>query len=374
MIIYIIFMMFTLLLSLIINPQKSKSKRKVYLLIVFSILIIISALRSYEVGIDLKDHYYKAFILYSDKTLKFALEYSPYDDGYVMFYKFINIFTTNPQWMIAFHSFLVFSVVGYFIYKNSSNVVLSVMIFIGYNSWFMYLTMLRQSLAVVILLVAVILFNKLQNGVKRYIYYYLMVFVAMQFHASALIMVIYPLISQVRVNRITVFISIVGGIFSFFFYDYLFQFVSSIISSGKDYSFAYANDVSGVNVTAIYGIAVGVIALVLSYLYIYKNKKNTLEDNEKFLIKNDQLVFMVIFLTLTRILRIRLGIIARASEYFLPFLWILLPRVIENISREKDRFFVKFWAYFLFIIAFIWLGYINAGNLYGTVPFKFFWQ
>ena len=90
--------------------------------------------------------------------------------------------------------------------------------------------------------------------------------------------------------------------------------------------------------------------------------------------KKQAFVFLVIIFTTTRILRIKIGIIARASEYFLPFLWILLPRTLNNITRKNDRVLIKFITYSLFVLAFVWCGYSNGADLYGTVPYKFFWE
>ena len=87
-------------------------RKKIYLLSVFGLIILFSSLRSYMIGIDLKDHYYKAFVYYSDKSFDFFLSHSPYDKGYIFFYHFIYYFTKNPQVMIAIHSVIVFSIVG----------------------------------------------------------------------------------------------------------------------------------------------------------------------------------------------------------------------------------------------------------------------
>lgn len=372
--IYILVLAICLLFGMIFNPNKNNMRKKIYLLSVFGLIILFSSLRSYMIGIDLKDHYYKAFVYYSDKSFDFFLSHSPYDKGYIFFYHFIYYFTKNPQVMIAIHSVIVFSIVGRFIYKNSNNVIMSSFVFIAYNSWFMYMTMLRQSLAIAVLLIATEIWSKRDLKKKRIVYFYLLVFIASTFHSSAIIFSIYPLVEKIPVKKTTIFLSIIGIIFTTVFYNQIFILISKIISVTKDYTSFYANDISIVNVTTIYSIAVGAITLFLSYIYIYRN--NSIDKNaaKKETISNDFLVFLVIIFTTTRILRIKIGIIARASEYFLPFLWILLPRTLNNITRKNDRVLIKFITYSLFVLAFVWCGYSNGADLYGTVPYKFFWE
>lgn len=373
MTIYLTVLLSSVVLGILLETHKSNVRKIIYLIVEFGIIILISSLRSYMVGIDLRDHYYRAFIIYSKTSLQYFMQNSPYDKGYILFYSFIYKFTTNPQWMIAIHSFIVYALIARFIYKNSDDIVMSTYLFIAFNSWFMYMTMLRQSLAVVMVLLAIEIFSWKKIKKSRYVLYILLILLASAFHSSAILMLIYPIFSQIKVNKKNCLIFALEIIIMFLSLNYIFTLMANVISFTKDYSSAYENDIGILNFTSLYSIAVGALTLFIAYLFLYKRKSEFAKNGQN-TITNDQLVYLVLIYTAIKILRLKLGIVSRFAEYFNPFIWILIPRALENIKRKNTRIVFKMATYVLFFVAFAVCGYTNGASLYGTVPFKFFWR
>ena len=99
------------------NHNTTNRRRKIYTFVAFACLALIAMLRSYNVGRDLQSHYYKTFlrVVNMDWNNLFTLGY---ENGYLVFYKLISMFTDNGQWMIAIHALFVIGITGWFIYLS----------------------------------------------------------------------------------------------------------------------------------------------------------------------------------------------------------------------------------------------------------------
>ena len=187
------------------NHNTTIRRRKIYTFVAFACLALIAMLRSYNVGRDLQSHYYKTFlrVVNMDWNNLFTLGY---ENGYLVFYKLISMFTDNGQWMIAIHALFVIGITGWFIYRNSENVVMSTFLFITTNTWFMYMTMMRQAMAVCIVLIALEIWKRKDWKIKRYVLYVAIVILAMQFHSSAFIAFFMPIFDYLPFKRKHIFI------------------------------------------------------------------------------------------------------------------------------------------------------------------------
>ena len=83
---------------------------------------------------------------------------------------------------------------------------------------------------------------------------------------------------------------------------------------------------------------------------------------------------MVLVLVVCRITGLKINIMARMTYYFMPFVYILLPRAIASFRNYSNKKIVKYGIYALMTAAFVWLTYRSAASMYGTVPYQFFWE
>lgn len=361
------------------NHNTTNRRRKIYTFVAFACLALVAMLRSYNVGRDLQSHYYKTFlrVVNMDWNNLFTLGY---ENGYLVFYKLISMFTDNGQWMIAIHALFVIGITGWFIYRNSENVVMSTFLFITTNTWFMYMTMMRQAMAVCIVLIALEIWKRKDWKIKRYVLYVAIVILAMQFHSSAFIAFFMPIFDFLPFKRKHIFISTLVMIASFALYNQMFKAVSFLQIGKRDYTEFYSSSGEAINIISLYFVFIYVLIFAIGTLsLVYYNKKRNnqssglaVTDESGF--SNSFLLYMVLILAVCRITGLKINIMARMTYYFMPFVYVLLPRSINCFQNINNKKIVKLTMYFFMTAAFIWLTYSSAASMYGTVPYQFFWE
>lgn len=378
--IYLLVLFFVLAYGFLYKPNYSKRKRKNYLYICFGIMVIVSALRNYTVGRDLQSHYYRTFQNIINMPWN-NFSASSYDPGYVVFYKLIGIFTDNPQWMIAIHALFVIGISGWIIYKNSDNVVLSTFMFIATNTWFMYMTMMRQAMAICFTLIALEIWKKANWKAWRYILFVAIILIATTFHSSALLAFSYPVFNTVKFRRKEILLSIVVVVASFILYQRIYNIFATIISIRRDFAEFYSSSGSVINVISLYGVALNALIFFLGcYVLAYKarNKENINENTSNLALtetfSNSFLLFMGLLMVICKLTGLQINIMSRMAYYVGPFMWILFPRVLKNTYLNSNKRVLKYGIGLIMLIAFIWMGYRSVADLYGTVPYKLFWR
>lgn len=360
------------------NHNLTKKRKKRYIVFSFACLAIISMLRSYNVGRDLQAHYYKTFlrVVNMDWNNLFTLGY---ENGYLVFYKIISMFTSDGQWMIAIHALIVIGITGWFIYRNSENVVMSTFLFITTNTWFMYMTMMRQAMAVSFVLVALEIWKRKDWRIKRFVLYVLVVILAMQFHSSAFIAFIIPIFDYLPFKRKHILISTIVMIASFALYNQLFKAVSLLQIGKRNYTEFYSSSGEAINIISLYFVFIYALIFIIGTvsLVYYKGEENqssNLNVTDESGFSNSFILYMVLVLVVCRITGLKINIMARMTYYFMPFVYILLPRAIASFRNYSNKKIVKYSIYVLMTAAFVWLTYRSAATMYGTVPYQFYWE
>ncbi|MBR3355600.1 MAG: EpsG family protein [Oscillospiraceae bacterium] len=343
-------------------------------------MIIVSALRNYTVGRDLQSHYYRTFQNIINMPWN-NFSASSYDPGYVVFYKLIGLVTDNPQWMIAIHALFVIGVSGWFIYKNSDDVVLSTFMFVTTNTWFMYMTMMRQAMAICFTLIALEIWKKSNWKVWRYVLFVVVILLATSFHSSALLALAYPLFNIIKFKRMEILLSIVIAVAAVIFYQRIYLVFAGIISLRRDFAEFYSSSGSAINIISLYGVTINAVIFLLGcYVLAYKKRKitdnkdnsNGIGDEESF--SDSFLLFMGLLMLICKLTGLRVNIMSRMAYYVGPFMWLLFPRVLKRTSLKSNKQIIKYGMCFIMLVAFIWMGYKSAATLYGTVPYEIFWR
>ena len=154
MICYVLLLFFIVFLGKIDHWNESKRKKRKYLVLAFTAIIVLAAMRSWTVGIDLRNQYAKAYQLIAKMPWS-AWDNLRYEWGYFAYCKTLSYISTDIHFFIAITALLTCASVGYFIYKNSEDVVMSTFLYVALCQMFMYYTGLRQVLAISILLVTI---------------------------------------------------------------------------------------------------------------------------------------------------------------------------------------------------------------------------
>lgn len=383
MTIYIILLAIVLVLGNIMTPNQTQKKKYHYILIVFGVLILFTVLRKYTVGRDLEYHYYNTFLRLADLSMSQAIGSTSYDIGFVAFYKLISLFTHNPQWMIGIHGAFVVGVTGWFIYRNSDDVVLSTFLFVAANAWFVDLSILRQAMAVAMGMILVEVWKKKNWKWLRYILALLCVVLATSLHASGIIIVLFPLLEHLPFKRNMVILSVLLNGGAYVFYNYLYQFGSRLFFFGRNFASYYEDSDyagAGLNLYSIYELALPLLCFVLAcWVLVYcKGKRKLVQTTEKEresnMLSDHHLLYLVLLLVLCRLLRFRINLISRMAHYFIPFMWILYPRAIKCLKIPENKLLIRSTLYIVVTACFLWIGYHLADQYWGVVPYQFMWE
>lgn len=376
MTIYIVSLFACLFLGLTTKTSSNKEKRR-YAVVCFGLLIIVSALRHYTVGRDLASHYYRMFSTIANLSWG-QLGLTSYDIGFAGFYKIISLFTQDPQWMIVIHSTIVIGISGWFICRNSDDVRVSTIMFIVGNTWFMYLTMLRQSLAICIILIALEVWKTSLKLVWKWVLYVLLIALATSLHSSAIVFIAAPLLLKLKFKRKDIFGAIVVVVASYVLYSRLFVAVSTLIGGRRDFADFYSDSGAAINIISLYGVLINVLIFTLAcYVLVYKKRNSRDKLNvgpNNLVLTNDFLLFMVLMYIVCRVTGLRANIMGRMSYYFGPFIWILFPRTLRYIPSISNRRILRLGILVIMVIAFVWMGFRSAESLFGTVPYRVFWR
>lgn len=379
MAIYLVSLLVILLFGLLINPRKTWRRRRNFIIFSFAIISGVAMLRKYTVGIDLRQYYYNSFIRFLDWSWGDVAS-NGYEAGYYYFNIIVGRMSSNPQVFIAIHALIVFAIYGWFIYRNSDDVFLSTFLVIAMNDWFMYMNIMRQAMAIAVILIAVEILKNEDLGKKRYLIYILFVSFASAFHNSALLMFVFLPMYLFKFKRKDILISICLILGSSLIYDRLFTFVATLLNH-RDYVEAYLNGgKQDSGLLGFYPIFVFAIVFLFAcyYLVLKRNKihPQLTRDNQnfvKYLFTDDFLVYCILGALLCRLFSLELTIMGRTAYYFYPFIWIAIPRIFSRITNAKIRFILKGSLIVNILGMFLYTGFTSAGYLFGTVPYEFFW-
>lgn len=184
------------LLALLSDTFKKKSRPFSLVLIILSCLIVLLplAFRGQYVGID-TPAYYKIFYAIDISSAPYSLRYEP---GFTFLNRLVAYFNYEAPTLIIISAILSIIPVYVFIYKNSSNIALSLSILWGIGAYSFMYNGVRQAIATAISLFA--LSYLLNNRLKSFI---LTVVSASLFHYSSLILLFAILLTRFRYKALT---------------------------------------------------------------------------------------------------------------------------------------------------------------------------
>src|SRR5699024_2887359 len=127
---------------------KGKVLYLIYALIPF---FLISAIRDKPVGTDV-ENYLRGYRGIREVKFKNIFELERWEYGYVILNKISSYITDYEQMILISTSLIVFIGTFYFIYKNSSNIYLSVYLYLTLYLYLISFNIIRQAIAMSILI------------------------------------------------------------------------------------------------------------------------------------------------------------------------------------------------------------------------------
>ena len=364
-----------------------KTFRKVYLVFAGICLVLVAGLRQYTVGTDLDHHYAREYTMLADTSWKQIPKLNiTYEVGYRYYCKILSIFSSNVQYFIFVTSLITIGIFLWFVYENSVDIVMSTLLFVLYCINYMYYNVIRQAVAVSIVLIGYHFLKKRDLGIIRYAAFAAFIVLASTFHSSAilcLLIIVFNIASRYPVRLLP---SLLITLIVFMFYGELFTFLNGNVFAGTSNYDRYTSSGSIAAEGQGYfsrqplgDVCLCAGALLLAYfLMVRKNRGGEVisaqHDSLAYRIQDERLIiYSSLICFICRLLVFRMNILYRVSYYFVPFVLLLYPLAISRLEKNT-RIVVSTVIYIIFFIYFAWMTVAYAGNLYGTVPYKFYWE
>lgn len=349
MVVYIISFLCIAFYGYIYSLNKAKYK-KGFMKFTFLILAMLSALRSYEVGVDTKTYVSIFHNLSTDG-------YSRMEPGFRLYCRLLYRISSNPRILLVVTSFFCIGAISYFIYKNSKAVFLSVLLLIFFNYYFSSMNLLRQYIAIAIGCIAYSFFR------KRKLFFFLFVLLAASFHYSAIVIILWMLVPYFKkINKKIVLIAMVAG---YIVYQNLDQLILLAIRLFPQYASMYIGSMyfEGNTFGSYFEMAKMVLALCL---VIYFGKKSNSDDSFFY----STILSMAL---IAQLLSLKINIMARFMPYFSIFEIIAIPNVLAASSKKKTAAVVALAVVFVAVAYFVIVSVFRPGWT-GAIPYRFWYQ
>lgn len=330
-----------------------KKKNLIFLIVAFCIVVFFSGSRCpYLTGsVDLYSYFYcyKNSMVLSLDQLK---EMYRFEDGYLLLNKILSWFVPWDYFIIYFESAFCTAVVFWYFYRNSKNVVVSVILYICVGPWSFFLTGFRQGFSICICLIAFELMKKRSTGYD--LTALALILLAYSFHTSALVYLSVFFIRNMKINRKSVFTAILITLLALFFAKDILEMLNGVLE--MDYVGAYIGNALG----GIVPIAIYTLALVFCYI-IWKEDNNSIKEMSFDIAM--LLVGLCIYIT-----RYKVGIFERISFYFTPVASVVLANAISVQKNKVQRNIMVVLCVFLSIVLYIYRMVLQSNT------YHFFWE
>ena len=277
--------------------------------------------------------------------LNYALDYHPnFEHGYLVLIYYISRLTLNPRVFLLLVGIFIYASFLFFIIRttiklssnslSSKKIIIAIVMFVICGTFFSSTNLQRQFIAIAIILLS---YDYLYE--KKFLRFYLLVFLAYQFHHSSLICCVLPLLHYIKINKRNIFIYVAVVALVLLFSTKIVVWVIKHVSYFREYS-GYANSVS--IFVSTNGVKIGPLCLFLIYsmfivtLYYSLNLKDKYQE---FLFK----LFCcgAVFLASS----IHFTLTDRMGSYFMPVLFPLFA-----IIPKKIPFYVCFVVQLVFCL------------------------
>ena len=354
MILYIILLLFVIISNICVKDEKKREKISIA---IFLILTFLACFRKYTVGAD-TPQFWNNFLKMMDPE---KLQNMRYEMGFMWLCQLIQLFTKNPQFLLIITSIFINASVFLFIKKHSKNYLFSTLLYITLNFYFSFICLMRQGIAIAILLYAMdFLF------VKKYIKFIVTVLIASLFHSSCVFCLGFLVLPFIRSNKRIILLTIVASIICFALSRPLFLFVASTFADYSKYinsQYAQPSYISA----GLYTLTNFLFLLCGFVIPSKKNVSNIVQKDKKYII----LSYILAIGTIISAISMGVSIFNRFFIYFNFFNVIWVANCLELIEDEKQK---KIWMIILITCTVAYVCVITAMGWYGVLPYQFCWE
>lgn len=344
--IYLFLIAFSVFLYVLLKPSINLTNKKVYIVLVMLSFFIVAGFRDFSIGIDTKQFTNAFNLIVEGRDTRYEL-------GFVYLCKIIGYFTSDAGVLLILVSMLGSITIGYLIYKESSNVLLSVLLFMFLNFYFLSMNMMRQWIALCIVLFGYELFLTKD----KYLLFFASCIFAFLFHKTALCCLLFiPIRVFKKFHFSDLFMLVVVSISAtlFVFSSKILPLVLGIFDY-KEY--LLSEFTKGSNIAGYLLFAVSFLLMVITYYYGH------VKDGE-----NKEYFLVICLAVVIFSLGIKISIFERIANYFYIFTVFKFPSVLSSIKIKSNEIIIKYSATILFFIYWIVIC-LYRPEWYGAIPY-----
>ena len=327
--------------------KMTERKKKQFLILCGTILVLFIGFRSRFVGSTDSLNYYNIFSQAIDSTsLKDFYNPNGVEIGFQLLLWIFSRITNNPQWIFLISALIYITCLSVFIYKNSDDVILSFTIYITLGLMIFMIQGMRQSIAMSICLLS---FEFVK--IKKLKQFLLLIFLATMFHQTAIVFIVVYFLSLLKIKVTHISIFLFFSFLSLFFVDIIISYANVIFNR----SYTVTVDSGGFVAASIY------LLLVIFDILFNKDLKK---------LQHESTIFYILLLGFLSYIMRYLGSLAaeRISFYFMFSQLIVLPNTISKLPSEEKRI-IRMIIYALAIGLFAYR--LSNSDL---IPYRFFWE
>lgn len=352
---YILFILIALV-PLIFRIPSAGKKSLFFILLLF--IVLVTGLRSEYVGAD-SVQYYLSYGELNKMSLVQALG-TRYDAGYVLFVRLVGHYFSSPYAFFFIVSLLTFSVVFFFFKEYSKHAFFSILVFFCLE-YADFSSLMRQSMALCFLLCSV---PFLLRG--KVLLFLLFVAVATQFHASAIVGILFFFLDKLKFSRRVIVIFLFSAIALFLLNNVVWLLIAQLnIGSYAMYMNSAFNSM-GTSVVNDFIIKVfpGLLFLILGLKS--KDEELSREENLFFMLSLTNVALSIIALS-----SLIIGRLCLSFSFAIPIVasYIFLPSC--RYKFKPRRLYVNLLL--VFIVSFFCVIQIMRPNWMRISPYSPYW-
>lgn len=336
---------------------KENMKKILIIIIVFQFTLL-QGLRAESIGMDtakyidyyeyLRDSRITVIDLFTNPPFNFEI-------GYMLLMYFCGMAGVSAQAFIFVISLIINALLGWFIYKNSRDFIMSFWIFIGIEFFSLSFTMLRQMIA--ILLVANSFQFMKERKIKQYL---LMILIAASFHKTAFVFLpayllnfMYPIVRKLKSRLSTFYVyKIVGILFSYFLVLFVFpKIIIFVLNLFYGYYIFTASSLG-----TLFFIMAGLLGSLLLYEMLYN-------DNSYEMFVYQSFIYVASLFQLATVI---VNHVYRGAYYYYFFTCISLPYVIAQLRDKKGKMIFCLAVYVATLMQYV----LFSMDIYNLVPYQ----
>ena len=327
--------------------------------VLFAVLVSIMGLRSQYVGAD-SVQYYLTFKELNNFSLEAALD-TRYAAGYVLFVRFVGLFSNSPYVFFFVVSLVTLAIYFVFLKKYSKNVFLAILVFFCLN-WSNFLVLTREVIAVSCLIIGLPFLMK-----EKKIVFSIFVLLAMQFHASAIIAILWIPLYDMNLSKNKTLVFIGAAVILTQVLPLLWTLISYIPGAGiyRNYELSTMN---AAGTSKVVDFFIKLFPAICGFIFAAVVEKHEQTKENYFFTKLCLVNICIVIIGMNSVILARLGL------YFS----IALPIVSSNFlfSNFSDRFsrYNLIAMFAVYCIALFLTIQLERPNWMKITPYSPFWQ